>query len=158
MSTETGAATETGAEGAEVWIAGGLGGIVGGVVFGLMIQRMMRPILAGAIPALWGLSGLPAGWLVHLVNSVVLGLVFVGVVEALDLEGYASDLRIGWALGGAWGFVLWIVGASLIMPVWLSAVGFPQAPPFPNVNPMTIPGHLVYGVLLGLVYSFVRSR
>ena len=158
MSTETSTPTGTDTEGAGVWIAGGLGGIAGGVVFGLMLQGMMRPVLAGAIPALWGLSGLPAGWVVHLVNSAVLGLLFAAVVEATGLEAYAGEIRSGWAPGLAWGLVLWVVGAALVMPLWLAAVGFPQAPPFPNLSPQSIPGHAVYGVVLGLVYAFVRSR
>lgn len=158
MSTETGTPTSTDTEGATVWVAGALGGIAGGVVFGVMLQQMMRPVLAGAIPALWGLSGLSAGWLVHLVNSVVLGLLFAAAVRVTGLDAYASALRSGWAVGVAWGIVLWIVGAAVIMPLWLSAVGFPRVPPFPNFNPQSIPGHVVYGAVLGLVYAFVRSR
>ena len=117
----------------------------------------MPPVIAGAIPALWGLSGLAAGWLVHLVNGVILGLAFAAVVENTGLRAYA-ERRTGWILGGAWGVVLWIVAAAVVMPVWLSAVGFPQAPPLPNINPQTLPGHVVYGVVLGAVYSVVRSR
>lgn len=68
MSTETSTATGTGIVGRNVRIAGALGGLLGSVVFGAMIQLSMPPTIAGTIPAPWGLSGLGAGWVVHLVN------------------------------------------------------------------------------------------
>ena len=43
------------------------------------------------------------------------------------------------------------------MLIWLSAVGFPMAPPLPNFNPMSLVGHVVYGVILGAVYPFVKN-
>lgn len=158
MSTETGAATGTETEESTEWVAGAIGGVVGGIVFGAMIQLSMPQIIGGAIPALWGLSGLAAGWLVHLVNAAIFGLVFAAIVERAGIGAYATDRRRAWAVGGVWGVVLWIVGAGLVMPIWLSTVGFPAAPPLPNLNPQTLPGHVVYGVVLGLAYPVVRSR
>lgn len=160
MGTDTQSSTATGIETAETnpWIAGGIGGLVGAVVFGGMIQATMPPIITHAIPALWGLSGLAAGWAVHLVDGVVFGLAFAVVVENTLLRRYAGELRSGWLVGAAWGVVLWALAAGVVMPIWLSAVGFPAAPALPNRNPATLPGHVVYGLLLGLVYAFVRSR
>lgn len=103
MATETSPATGTETEGTNEWVAGAIGGIVGGIVFGAMIQLSMPQIIGGAIPALWGLSGLVAGWLVHLVNSLILGLVYVAIAENTGLRGYAAEARSGWALGSAWG-------------------------------------------------------
>ncbi len=43
------------------------------------------------------------------------------------------------------------------MPVWLSAVGSPANPPLPNVNVMSLVGHVVYGAVLGVVYAALRT-
>ena len=156
MAGET--ATETTAESdvSIAWRAGIVGGVIGGIVFGAMIQMTMRPILAAAIPALWGLSGLGAGWVVHLVDAAIFGLVFAAIVESTGLGAYAASRRTGWLVGGVWGIVLWLLAAGIVMPIWLSAVGFPMAPPLPNLNPQTLPGHVGYGLVLGLVYPYVR--
>lgn len=158
MAGETSTGSDTATDVSIEWAAGIVGGLGGGIVFGVMIQQMMRPTLVAAIPALWGLSGLAAGWVVHLVNSAVLGLLFAAIVESSGLAEYAAEYRSGWLVGGAWGVVLWVVGAAIVMPLWLSAVGFPMAPPMPNLNPQSLPGHVVYGVVLGLIYPYVRQR
>lgn len=152
-STETNAGTELRSEA----VAGGVAGFLGGLVFAAVLTMTMPKIIAGAIPALWGLHGLAAGWVVHVVNATLFGVLFAAVVSNAGIDGYADDLTTSWSLGAGWGLLLWVGGAVLLMPLWLQAVGFPMAPPFPHVNPMTIPGHLVYGVVLGLLYPVVRG-
>jgi uncharacterized membrane protein YdcZ (DUF606 family) len=58
--------------------------------------------------------------------------------------------------GLVWGVVAWVVGAALVMPVWLSAVGFPTAPPTPNFAIPSLAWHLVYGGVLGVGYAALR--
>lgn len=45
------------------------------------------------------------------------------------------------------------------MPIWLSAVGFPGAPPLPNIaipdTIMSLVGHIVYAVPVALAYALV---
>lgn len=47
------------------------------------------------------------------------------------------------------------------MPLWLSAVGFPMAPPFPNVafpgTVLSLVGHIVYAIPVALAYALVTS-
>nr|WP_318247899.1 hypothetical protein [Saliphagus infecundisoli] len=42
------------------------------------------------------------------------------------------------------------------MPVWLSTVGFPMAPPVPNFDPTSLVGHAVYGLVLGIGYAVLE--
>ncbi|WP_394338818.1 hypothetical protein [Halorussus rarus] len=42
------------------------------------------------------------------------------------------------------------------MPLWLGAVGSPASPPFPNVNVQGLVGHLVYGLVVGAAFPYVR--
>ena len=111
----------------------------------VLVSVMNPPTLSAAIPALYGLSGGVAGWFAHLGHGAVLGVAFVAIVRALEVDGIGATV----GAGVAWGVVTWAGLAALVMPVWLSAVGFPGAPPFPNVAVPSLLWHVVYGAVLG---------
>jgi hypothetical protein len=153
--TETTVATGTGLTD---WQAGVVGGLVGGVVMGAIIWMMNPAVIVGAIAGLYTLQGSAiAGWIAHLAHSAILGAIFAGIVRIDALSGYANRVGPSAVMGIVWGFILWVIAAGLIMPLWLTAVGFPMAPPFPNwALPGSLIPHLVYGVILGVLYSFLR--
>ena len=153
MATETQTATDTDFALPD-WQAGVVGGIAGAAVMAVLVSIMNAAVLAGAIPALYGLSGGIAGWVVHLSHGAVLGVVFAALVE----RGYPGEHAAGTVagLGLLWGVVTWIGLAALVMPLWLSAVGFPMAPPFPNFAPPSLLWHAVYGGVLGVAYAGLR--
>jgi hypothetical protein len=155
QETSTGHQTETETT-LEASQAGVVAGLVGGFVMGIMLTMQMTPVIENAIPALWGLSGGLAGWVVHMSNSAVLGVVFAAIASAGALREYADSTGTSTALGIAYGVVLWVVLAAIVMPIWLDAVGFPMAPAVPNFNPMSLVGHVVYGAVLGAVYPMLR--
>jgi hypothetical protein len=133
------------------WKAGVVGGLVGALVMGVLVIVMNTPTIAVAIPSLYGLAPPPSpglGLVVHLSHGAVLGVVFAGLAGALGLE--STGRLVG--AGVAWGVVTWVVLAALLMPVWLSAVGSPASPPFPNFAMPSLLWHVVYGAVLGGVY------
>ncbi|WP_254279892.1 histidine kinase [Haloarcula marina] len=150
MATQT--PTDTGVV-LEDWQAGVVGGIAGAAVMAVLISVMNPGVLTGAIPGLYGLSGGVAGWAVHLSHGAVLGVVFAAVVESGIVDRSVGS-TVG--LGILWGVVAWVVLAALVMPVWLSAVGFPAAPPFPNFAIPSLLWHVVYGGVLGVAYAALR--
>jgi len=143
--------------------AGALGGFVGSVLFGLIMQYVMpAPILEMAIPAMYGFAG-PApvvGWALHQFHGVVLGVAFVVLVGAAGLDDYARTLGGAASLGVGYG-VLTTLLPVIVMPLWLSAVGFPMAPPFPNLaipgTLVTLVGHVVYALPVALAYALARD-
>lgn len=138
------------------WEAGAVGGFVGGVLMGAMIWMMNSAILNGAIPGLYGFEGGTIGWVAHLFHSVVLGLLFVVIVQLPMLSQYSNTVWTSAALGIVYGAVLWVVAAGFVMPFWLQSVGFAQAPPFPNLAlPGSLVPHIVYGGFLGTVYPLL---
>ena len=151
MATDTATSTDTGVQLGD-WQAGVLGGIVGAAVMAILVSAMNPPTLAKAIPALYGLSGGIAGWVVHLSHGAVLGVVFAAIAETADADSLGTTVGLG--LG--WGVVTWIGLAALVMPIWLGTVGFGGAPPFPNFAVPSLVWHVVYGVVLGAVYAVVR--
>jgi uncharacterized membrane protein YagU involved in acid resistance len=136
------------------WKGGAVAGLLGGVAMDAMLTAQMTPVIEVAIPSMYGLEGLAAGWAAHLFHSVVLGVVFAVVASGL---GYADSVGRSAGLGVAYGVVLWVLLAALVMPIWLGAVGSPANPPFPNFNPQSLVGHVVYGLVLGVVFPYVRD-
>ncbi len=156
MSSETATANRTATE-QGAWKGGVAAGIAGAAVMGVLISIMARPVLAVAIPALYGLAPPPngiAGWVVHISHGAVLGVAFAGLAGA---AGVGSSVGKSAAAGAAYGVVVWVLLAALLMPVWLGAVGFANGPPFPNFAIPSLLWHVVYGVVLGAVFPAVRD-
>jgi hypothetical protein len=157
QETQTGTAASTGT-GLTEWQAGVVGGLVGGVVMGTIISVMSPATINLAIAALYGLAPPPngiAGWVAHMSHSAIFGVIFAAIAAGAGFGGSVGRSAIA---GLIWGFVLWVVAANIVMPIWLNAVGFPGGP---TLLGFALPGslipHLVYGVLLGIVYPFVRG-
>jgi len=164
MATETGNAVESGTVTNEQWAAGAVGGFLGSIPFGLMMMYVMPPpLLETVIPAMYGIEGpaLAAGWAIHEFHGVVLGLTYVALVQFGGLEDTAKEWGGALTLGVVYGILTTIVLAVLVMPVWLRVVGFPAAPPFPNVSiPGTIVstvGHVVYALPVAIAYAAVTE-
>ncbi|WP_440008062.1 histidine kinase [Halomicrococcus sp. SG-WS-1] len=145
--TETAVRRETGTVD---WTSAVLAGVGAGIAMGLLIQFVMG--IMPVIGALYGVESLAAGWIAHLLHSVAFALVFAAVVSRPPLSKYAESTASVTGLGLAYGVVLWLVAAAIVMPIWMGLVGLPS-PGVPNVNPQSLVGHLVYGVLLGGLYA-----
>lgn len=135
-----------------IYLAGVWGGLVGGVVFGVMMGMMgMLPMVG----KLWRRTSesVSFGFFVHLVNSAIIGVLYVLVVPLVSVADLA-DPRPGIAAGLIYGLVWWVLGPLLIMPTWLgmapqlSGEGVKKALP-------SLMGHLVYGFLLGITVSLL---
>jgi hypothetical protein len=148
MSVETETESEIVVEDGS-WVSGVLAGIAGSVVMAVAMLAMgATPVLAAAIPGLYTLAPPPnavAGLFVHLSHGAVLGVVFLAVLNAIDVR---DPVRVV-AAGLGYGVVAWVVLAALVMPIWLGAVGFPSPPPFPNFAAPSLLWHLVYGAVVG---------
>ena len=159
MASETATSTETAFENAPGdWKAGVVGGLVGGALFGIMLSIQMTPVIEVAIPSMYGLAPPPngtLGWIVHMSHAAVIGVVFAGAVGLVGLDGSSAWKQV--AAGLAYGVVVWVVLAALLMPIWLEAVGSPADPPLPNFNTTSLIGHAVYGVGLGVVYAVLEG-
>jgi len=151
------------------WVRGALGGFIGSIGFGLLMAFVMPPpLLEVVIPNMYGIAATPenpaplAGWFFHQFHGVMLGLAYVAYVERPAIRDWldARTLKGAMVHGVIWGVVTTLVLAVLVMPIWLQVVGFPMAPPFPNLGAGTIlslVGHLMYAVPLAVVYAIYRS-
>lgn len=126
-----------------------LGGIVGGLVFGALMAA------AGALPLVARLVGSEdpiVGFLVHIGISAFIGATFVGFFQSLVTGPQRAML-----LGTAYGFVWWIVGGLILMPVFLGMpVQLANALTADNIGGLV--GHLLYGFALGATYVLLAAR
>lgn len=134
---------------ARVLKAGIWGGLASGAVFGIMMGMMgMLPMVAMLV----GSESSSIGFIVHLVISAIIGALFAILLGRL-IKSAGSG--IGWGL--LYGAVWWVLGPLLIMPTWLgmgpqlSVVGMQTALP-------SLFGHLVYGFVLGLIFSWLARQ
>lgn len=128
-------------------------GLIGGVVFGIMMQLMNAPTPEGARMPMMAMVAMVVrsdstfvGWLYHLFNSAVIGAIF-GWWLGRRSQSFAAGL--GW--GAAYGFVWWILGALILMPLFLGMPPFApvQMEPMRPVAMGSLLGHLIYGIILG---------
>ena len=155
--TEEGQATVGTFETGEV-LHGIIGGLIGGVVFGVMMQMQMPGIMEGAIPGMYGLGeSLAIGWVLHLFHAAVFGLIYVGIAQIGSLRDAVTDPVRGAGLGIIYGLVIWVIAASIVMPLWVGAMT-PMDPPVPQFMMDSAVGHAVFGVLLGGYYGYIVGR
>jgi hypothetical protein len=125
-------------------VAGGLGGVVGGWAFGQwMAQVGFFPLIAGLVN-----STMPqVGIALHFVFAVIIGVTF-GLLFQRDVRGYGSSMCWGLAYGLFW----WFLGPLTIMPIWQ---GVPLDWTYLRAAELfgSLVGHIVYGLLLGLIYA-----
>jgi len=131
--------------------AGAYGSIAGGLIFGVMMGMM------GMLPVIGSMVGQPtaaAGFVLHMANSVIIGVAFA-IVLGRFVSGTASGAGFGLAYGGVW----WMLGPLTLMPLlmgmsfgvnWNAATTAAMLP--------SLVGHLMYGGVLGLVYAWLRHR
>jgi hypothetical protein len=149
MSSTTQAETGVSLAGNDAWKGGVLAGIAGGLVMGVVMLAMgATDVLGVAIPSLYALAppaSLGLGLFVHVSHGAVLGVVFIALLDRLGVD----DARTTVAAGVGFGVLVWVLLAALLMPLWLSAVGSPAQPPFPNFAVPSLVWHAVYGAVLG---------
>jgi len=130
---------------------GAYGGFAGGLIFGAMMGMM------GMLPMIGSMVGQPtasAGFVVHMVNSVIIGAGFALVLGRF-VNGTRSGVGLGLAYGGAW----WFLGPLTLMPLFMG-MGFGvnwNATAAAAMLP-SLAGHLMFGSSLGLTYTWVRYR
>lgn len=160
MSTETRTTPAITSVTSKQWAAGAAGGFVGSVLFGLMMMTIMPvPLLEMVIPAMYGIEGpaLAAGWAFHQFHGAVLGLGYVALVQFGTLRETARRLPGSLELAVAYGVLTTVALPVVVMPIWLGVLGFPGAPPFPNVGfPDTLVsaiGHTIYAIPVAGAYA-----
>ncbi len=125
-------------------VVGGVAGIVGGWAFGKwMAQVDFFPLIAGLV----GSESPAVGMALHFVIAIFIGASF-GALFQRDVRGFGSCL--GWGL--AYGILWWFLGPLTLLPILR---GSPPDWSYQQGGALfgSLVGHVIYGLLLGLVYA-----
>ncbi|MCI0353467.1 MAG: hypothetical protein L0099_00290 [Acidobacteria bacterium] len=143
------------------WLAGAVAGLIAGVLFGAAMQMMQAPTPEGGHVPMMAMvaqvvhsSSLAVGWVYHLFNSAVIGALFGWLLGERVRGGFGSAAGLGAAYGVLW----WVLGALILMPLALGMPAF-AALRMPMMRPValgSLMGHLMYGVVLGAAFVWLR--
>ena len=169
MATES--ASGYGIGGTAGWTIGGaLGGAIAAAAFGLLMWAFDPEIVEAAIPAIYGFDPSTAlGMGIHLLHGAVLGVIFGFLVTRPAVLGVLSTnvetelvsetglaLRLV-AAGFVFGLALWAVLPVIVLPVWAATLGTDAAGQFPAIAVESMFGHMLFGLVLGLVFAVVAD-
>jgi uncharacterized membrane protein YagU involved in acid resistance len=140
--------------------AGIVAGLMAGIVMGMMMQMMpvttpdgMRMPMMAMVAKVVRSDSLAVGWIYHLLNSAAIGAIF-GWLLGNRATAYGAGL--GW--GAVYGLVWWVVGGLILMPVFLGMSAFSPLKMMLPVAMGSMVGHLMYGVILGLLFVWLRRK
>ena len=130
---------------------GAAGGLLGGLVFGAMMATM------GMLPMIGKMVGHPSaltGFLVHMVNSALIGAAFAALLGRLTFRT-VGGLGYGLAYGTGW----WLLGPLTLMPLFMG-MGFGVNWTLAAATKMlpSLVGHLMFGAILGVSYAWLRNN
>jgi hypothetical protein len=147
------------------WGAGLAAGVVGGLGMGLVLHFGANVMTF--VGALYGWPTVTGGWVLHLLNSVVIALLFTAVVSRPAVAERIDALWTDVVGGVVYASAVGLVTAGVMLPVAMNLRGVRTVPD--PVVPLSGPlgtalvvlsvavAHLVYGVLLGATYGAVNA-
>ncbi|HEX6552879.1 MAG TPA: hypothetical protein VF026_08980 [Ktedonobacteraceae bacterium] len=128
---------------------GALASVLGGLLFSIIM------VATGVLPqvaALIGGSSPLAGFVVHLVISVLIGMSY-GLLFAHESPDAGSSLAWGMLYGLSW----WFIGPLTLMPILLGHTVIWTMQAADLLLPSLL-GHLIYGAATGLVFFWFESQ
>jgi len=142
------------AEGPGIWTLrslawGALASILGGLLFSIIMAA------TGVLPqvaALMGGSSPLAGFVVHLIISVVIGMSY-GLLFEHESPDVGSSIAWGMLYGLAW----WFLGPLTLMPMLLGHAPTWTIEAADRLLPSLL-GHVIYGAATGLVFFWFESH
>ncbi|WP_226022222.1 histidine kinase [Halomicrobium salinisoli] len=141
------------------WLRGAVAGAVAAAVMAAAIGLGDLSVLRDAIAGLYLQAGnLVAGVLVHVLHGALFGVVFAVVLSDPTLSRVSNSLAKTVVAGVVYGLVLAVVGAGVVMPMWLDAVGNEAGLSIPNLSVPLLLWHLVFGVVLGAAYAGLAAE
>ena len=125
-------------------------GLFGGFVFALLLHLVGQ---IAAIGTLFGNRSVIVGWVAILLLGIVGGLVYTLVLEFDPIADLLVEPADSVAVGVGYGFVLWLFGTLVAVPIWGNAImGYELG--FPYTELVTLPGLLIYGGVVGGLYYY----
>jgi len=138
------------------WRGGAVAGFVATFASVLLITALEPEMLSGTVASMYGFGGsLAAGWVAHLVHGTAFGVVFAVVLSDPVLVRVTDWLWKSVLAGAVFSLLLTVIGTGFLLPVWLDFAGVGTALSIPYVTNVLVAWHVLYGLVLGLLFPFV---
>ena len=148
------------------WVVGLVGGLAGAFPMGLVMHFVIDFMpLTGAV---YGMGSVLGGWIAHMVNGAVLGVVFAWLIGRPFIDELTNTATGIVGMGIGYGAFLGLATGGVVLPLAVNALAIEELPvpllPVPGViEPVTIAlafalSHLVYGAVLGATYAFLTGE
>ncbi|MFB1065752.1 hypothetical protein [Natrinema sp. H-ect4] len=150
-----------------IWGGGVTSGLIAGIAMGLVLH-----LGGNQIELLGGLATEPStaigvGWTIHLMISVVFGLLFAAVASRSFVRQQIGSFGDYIIMGLVFGAVIGLFAGGVVFPLAMERAGVAALPlPFLPVSGATGElvsalvfglGHLVYGLVLGVVFATING-
>ena len=131
-----------------IW-SGIISGLIAGVVFGFVLIRLAMMANVGRM---MGLTDPLSGFIIYLIFSAILGLIFALIFVKGCTSFFSSSL---WGI--IYGIIWWFIGPLTLCP-WIakSPISWSTGA-MAHALPMLI-GHCTFGLVLGASYFWMRTR
>jgi hypothetical protein len=140
------------------WKEGALTGVAASLVMGAVIAVTNTDQL-GMMSGLYGApESVGASAVLHLFHGAVFGALFAAIHSDPAFHRATDRPAKGALAGMAFGVLLGIVGAGLILPMWVQSIGIGASMSVPHFTPIILGWHVVYGTVLGLLFSGITGE
>lgn len=147
------------------WGAGIAGGLVGGVGMGVVLHAGAN--IMPFIGALYGWPTVIGGWVAHLMNSVLLGVLFALLVSRPFFREQTTTIGGCVAVGIVYAAAIGLVTSGVMVPIAMNTIGVQSFPepllPLPGIIGGILVvvsvgvAHVVYGLVLGAIYGVIHN-
>ncbi len=129
--------------------SGIMAGLIAGVLFGIILARLGVLSYAGRF---FTITDPLSAFIVHFIFSGIVGVIFALIFFNACSNFFSSAL---WGI--VYGIIWWFIGPLILCP-WVKGVSVSWAwGDSCYAMPMLI-GHLVFGLVLGVTYFWMRTR
>lgn len=112
-------------------------------------------MLSDTIAGMYGVEGsLLVGLVAHLVHGTLFGFGFAFVLSDPGLIGITRWWWKTILAGVVYGLVLSLVATGFVLPVWLEPLGASTVPDVPFITTTLVAWHVLYGLVLGVLFPF----
>ncbi len=146
------------------WGAGATAGLIAGLGMGLILH--LGANVMSFIGALYGWPTVTGGWIVHLLNSILIALGFTFLVSRAAISERIRSVGMYIVSGIIYASAVGLVTAGVMLPATMHLRGTQTVPdpifPLPAAIGTALViisvavAHLLYGILLGATYGLIN--
>ena len=138
-----------------------LGGSIAGFLATLatvpLILVLDPEVFSSIIAGMYGVEGATAiGAVAHMIHGTIFGFVFAIIMADPTLVRHTERLWKMILSGIIYGLILAIVAMGFFLPLYSEIVGIADFS-FPLISPTLITWHVLYGLILGLLFPYFEG-